>query len=53
MVLVYWFVLKYAFGQACIAESWSIALVLFANVSFFYLFQRFYKRTYASKQKKN
>lgn len=49
LVLVAWVAIKHAAGIPCVAETRSVLLVIFANVTFFWLFLRFYRRTYAAR----
>jgi hypothetical protein len=46
-VLVLWLAIKHIYGAPCVARTDSILLVIFANVTFFILFLRFYRRTYS------
>lgn len=45
-VLVLWIAIKHLYGAPCVARTDSVLLVIFANVTFFLLFLRFYRRTY-------
>jgi len=46
--LVLWLYVKHIAGYNCHANSGVIALTIFANVTFYVLFQRFYNRTYGN-----